>query len=149
MVWLSVVAGVFVVASATTASITACGDSAQCNRVRNDTAAKLKTWAACSQFDDVCRKIPGNFRDCSGVLSCDFAVNDRHSAEAQDAVLRIANETQGCYLCAQPNCPNGDFAVCDLVAQQCIIATTISGGGSTSFFDVFTPPAAEAGVDGD
>jgi hypothetical protein len=144
MVWLAVVAGVFV-ASATSASITACGDSSQCVSVRNEMAAKLKTWVACGPLD-TCRKIGGNSRDCSGVLSCDFAVNDKYSAEAQDAVLTIANQTQGCYLCAQPNCPQGEIALCDLVAQQCIIVTSISGG-STSFFDVFTPPAPEAGGD--
>jgi hypothetical protein len=131
MVSLSLVAGVFVVVSGGSVSITACGDSSQCVKVRNEMFAKQEQWADCNPFDpEPCIKVFGNRQDCSGVLFCDFAVNPIHRLEAEQAVLTIANQTQGCYLCATPACVGGELTACEPISHKCILFTNLVDGGS-------------------
>jgi hypothetical protein len=144
LVWLAVVGSVVVMASGASVSLSACGDSSQCNKVRNQMFAQKQAWASCDPADpNACIKVFGNSRDCSGVLFCDFAVNPAHRIEAEQAVLTIAQQTQGCYLCAEPDCVQGDLAVCEPVSQQCIIVTSLldaSTSGSTQVvFDASLP----------
>ncbi|MBV9947781.1 MAG: hypothetical protein JOZ69_13080, partial [Myxococcales bacterium] len=84
-------------------------------------------WGACDPRDpNACIQVGGNSRDCTGVLTCDFAVNRQHRLEAEHAVLTIGQQSLGCYLCAQPNCVGG-IPTCEPVSQQCILV----GGGVT------------------
>lgn len=137
-------------------SLTACGESASCTKLRSDTYAIKQIWDACNPDDpEPCIKVAGNGRDCTGVLSCDFAVTPRHRAEAEQTVLTIAEQSQGCYLCALPNCIVGDIAVCEPVSRRCILVTTLVDGGSASSSQpprdaggtvVVPPPAADTGT---
>ncbi len=138
------VVGAVVTVVSGTVGLTACGDSASCTKTRNDTFAKLQNWQSCNPEDVApCIKVAGNPRDCSGVLSCDFAVNLGSRVEAEQTVLTIGNETQGCYLCATPNCVAGDLAICEPFSRKCIIVSGIvdaGGPGMTATIDVAIPP---------
>jgi len=69
-----------------------CGESAGCSQLRTQTYADKEGWDACdpAQGASACLKIPGNPRDCTGVLTCDFAVNPIHRKEAELATYTIA-----------------------------------------------------------
>jgi hypothetical protein len=133
-VWVALGVSAVVAATGTTASsLAACGDSGGCTSVRSSTFTALQEWSACNPAANVaepCIKVFGNPKDCSGVLTCDFAVNPAHRVEAEQRVLTIAGDTQGCYLCATPNCVNGDLPVCDPVTRQCILVTSIITSGT-------------------
>ncbi len=113
--------------------LTACGDSPSCAKVRNDTYAAKRTWDACNPDDpEACIKVFGNPKDCTGVLSCDFAVNPNYRAEAEQAVLTIPGQSVGCYQCALPNCVSGDLALCERVSRRCILVSMVTEAGVTA-----------------
>src|SRR5579859_2616155 len=95
--WL-VAVGAPLAATATvgsTLTVAACGDSSQCDKVRDQTFAQKQIWEVCEPNAlDPCIKAFGNVKDCSGVLSCDFAINPMYRQEAEQAVLTIAQQTQ-------------------------------------------------------
>jgi len=139
-VWL--VAGVWMAGAygGAAGSLVACGESAGCTRLRDDTYAEKSTWSACDPSDPLaCIKVPGNPRDCTGVLACDFAINRHYQDEAARRVLTIAQDSLGCYLCAKPDCPAGDLAYCEPVSKHCIIASEVIEGGTV------VTPTQEAG----
>ena len=112
-VWSPVASGI---------SLTACGESGSCTRLRDDTNVAKATWDACNPSDpEPCIEVYGNPKDCTGVLSCNFAVNPHHRAEAEQAVQTIAQQSQGCYLCAVPNCATGTGTECDAVTHRCVL----------------------------
>jgi hypothetical protein len=113
------------------ATLSACGESGACSRLREDTYASKKVWDQCDPNQGVtaCIKVFGNPKDCTGVLSCDFAVNPLHRAEAEQTVLVMGQQSQGCYLCATPNCAVGDIAYCEPMSRRCIIVTTLTEAG--------------------
>jgi hypothetical protein len=130
--WIAVTGSIAIVSAVgSSASLTACGESAGCTALRNDTYAAKETWDACNPADGpgACIKVPGNTKDCTGVLSCDFAVNPVHRAEAEQAVETIAQRSQGCYLCATPNCIGGDITYCEPVSRRCILVSEITEAG--------------------
>ncbi|HEX3769496.1 MAG TPA: hypothetical protein VHV30_01470 [Polyangiaceae bacterium] len=154
-VWVGLAVAAVVAATGTTASsLTACGDSGGCTSVRSSTFAALQQWSACDpKSPEPCIKVFGNSKDCSGVLTCDFAVNPAHRLEAEQRVLTIAGDSQGCYLCATPNCVNGDIAICDFATRQCILITDFVGGsgdggaeGGTSGFTQGDMPPPDSGT---
>jgi hypothetical protein len=117
----------------TSVSLTACGESGSCTKLRDDTYAAKSTWEACNPDDpEPCIKVFGNTKDCTGVLSCDFAVNPHHRSEAEKSVLTIASQSQGCYLCAIPNCVSGDITLCEPVSRRCIVVTMLTDSGATA-----------------
>ena len=69
-------------------------------------------------------------RDCTGVLSCNFAVNRTYRETAEQAVLTIGAQSQGCYVCATPNCVAGDLPYCEPVTRECILITDLLEGGT-------------------
>jgi hypothetical protein len=142
-----------VAASGTAAtSVTACGESGACTNLRETEYANLVTWQACDPAGiDQCIIEPGNPKDCTGVLSCNFAVNPKFRAEAEQAVYTSGQASQGCYLCAVPNCIAAEEGICEPVSRRCIaVSGTTDGGllfagedgGSTS---TGTPPSGDAG----
>jgi hypothetical protein len=136
VLWLVVVWALVVTTLGSSMSLTACGDSSQCTKTRDDTFAQLQSWSNCDPNDPTsCIIVPGNARDCSGVLTCDFAVNRLNRVAAEQATLTIANKTQGCYLCATPNCVNGDIPYCDPESRQCIVVTALIDGSPQFSFD--------------
>ena len=143
-VWIAIGGLVAVSSFGTGLSLTACGESASCAKLRNDTYAIKQTWAACDPNDPYpCIKVLGNPRDCTGVLACDFAVNPHHRIEAEQTVLTIAEHSQGCYLCAIPGCVSGDLTWCEPVSRQCQVVTRLIGDSGAAVAD--QPPASSSG----
>jgi hypothetical protein len=112
-----------------------CGDKAKCEQLREETYAKRRAWAACVSDDD-CFTMTGNPRDCTGVLTCPFAVNIRHREEADRLTLTIGEDSVDCHVCAIPNCATSARANCEMTSHQCVTADRIDGGVTT-----FEPPA--------
>jgi hypothetical protein len=135
----SVIAGGF---GSSAVTLSACGESGGCTKLRNDLYATKQIWSACDPDDGVyaCIKVGGNQKDCTGVLSCDFAVNPRHRMDAEQAVLTVGQQSQGCYLCAQPNCISGDIAYCEPITRQCLIATELTDAGPEFGGDIEAAP---------
>src|SRR5205823_9160794 len=93
-------------------------------------------------------KVAGNPKDCSGVLTCDFAVNARYRDVAELAVYKIGEQSQGCHLCATPNCIGGDLAYCEPISKRCIpIANLIGGIPVIGDQDAGRGPDASGGFD--
>lgn len=102
-------------------TLNACGESGGCTKLRNDTFALKQTWQDCNPLEEVsCILVGGNSKDCTGVLTCDFAVNPHSRVAAEQAVLTIGQESQGCYLCAVPNCLTG-APFCEPTTHQCVM----------------------------
>lgn len=103
----------------------ACGDSASCISVRDSTYAALEGWEACDPTKpDQCIVEPGNPKDCTGVLTCTFAINADYRSEAEQAVLAAGEQSRGCYLCATPACGDGETAYCEPVSKRCMLQST-------------------------
>ncbi len=129
--WLVMTGLVVTAAFGSSASLTACGESGGCTKLRNDTYATKEIWDACdpAQGPAACIKVPGNSKDCTGVLTCDFAVNPHYRAEAEQATYTIGERSQGCYLCAIPNCVAGELAYCEPISRRCIVITDLLEAG--------------------
>jgi hypothetical protein len=103
-------------------STTGCGEGGSCTQLRNTTYSNLQTWEACEPQDpEACIPVAGNPKDCTGVLTCDFAVNPHYRTQAEQAVLTIGQQSQTCFLCAVPNC-GGGTPMCEPVSRRCILA---------------------------
>jgi hypothetical protein len=112
-------------------STTGCGEGSSCTQLRSTTYANLVTWQDCSPLDpEPCIKVSGNSKDCTGVLTCDFAVNPLYRSQAEQAVLTIGQQSQTCFLCAVPNCVAGDLPICDPVSRRCMVVTSVLDGGN-------------------
>jgi hypothetical protein len=136
---------VFVV-QASAAATTACGDSDACVSVRDSTYQSLANWQQCDPTQpNQCIVEPGNPKDCTGVLTCSFAINPSFRSDAEEAVLRMGEQSHGCYLCATPACGNGETAYCEPVSHRCMLqsssfsndagGTPASDGGSAIVID--------------
>jgi hypothetical protein len=125
----------FLFAALIALTLAQCGDKARCEQLRDETYAKRHAWAECVSDDD-CFTMPGNPRDCTGVLSCPFAVNIRHREEADRLSLTIGEDSVDCHVCAVPNCATSSRANCEMTSHQCVTADKIDGGEPT-----FGPPA--------
>src|SRR5579864_2495392 len=131
--WAVVISPVLAVSFAATFPVAACGDSSSCNSLRTSLYSQKLAWGACDPSNtDECIKVPGNPKDCTGVLSCDFAVTRSKREAAEQAVLTAGQQSQGCYLCATPNCVSGDIAICEPVTRECILITSIDDSGAIS-----------------
>jgi hypothetical protein len=138
--WLTM-GGVLAALSSTAAatSMSACGESGACTNLRESTYAELETWQACEPGGplDQCIIEAGNTKDCTGVLACDFAINPKFRAEAEERVYSIGEASQGCYLCAVPNCVAAEIGYCEPISRRCIGVTAVTDGG---LLVVGTPP---------
>jgi hypothetical protein len=118
-------------AAATT--IEACGESGACTQLRQTEYQNLVAWQECDPSAPPftqCLQIAGNPKDCTGVLSCNFAVNANHRADAEQAVLTAGQQSQGCFLCAVPNCLGGDLTYCEPHSHRCELAQEVLDGGA-------------------
>jgi hypothetical protein len=119
-----------------------CGDRAKCDRLRDETYQKRRTWAQCMRDTD-CFPMPGNPKDCTGVLSCPFAVNRIYREDAERLMLSIGEDSVDCHTCATPNCNTAEFPICEEVSHQCLVVERIVDGGSGGY----QPPPEEPDVD--
>jgi hypothetical protein len=97
---------------------------ANCEELRDELFAEKLTWQDC-EVDQDCAILGGSTRDCTGILSCNFAVNVRHRDRAERRVASLPEETADCYECASPNCVSGDIALCEPITKTCMIVTRI------------------------
>jgi hypothetical protein len=156
---VSLTLALFSTSAGTGAVLTACGESSGCTQLRTDTYALLEQWGQCDPDIPLgdCIIEPGNPKDCTGVLACPFAINPLYRSDAEQRMLTMGQQSQGCYLCAIPNCPQGDLAWCEPVSHRCMVIsalldggaviseTTLDSGGSGLSPDVASP---EPGADG-
>lgn len=99
-------------------------DNAQCESLRDELTEAKDTWTKC-EADYDCIKVFGSSKDCTGILSCDFAANRAFRLEAERRIASLPEETQDCLECTSPNCVSGEIAVCEPVSQRCIIVSDI------------------------
>jgi len=100
--------------------------------LRQNEYANLETWQACDPAGAAgqCIVEAGNPKDCTGVLSCNFAINAKFRAEAEMAVYTSGQQSQGCYLCATPSCIAAEEGICEPISRRCIgVSGTTSSGG--------------------
>jgi hypothetical protein len=96
-----------------------CTDGANCDVLRQNLYDQRKAWSTC-QVDADCLVLPGNTQDCTGVLTCPFAVNRTSREAAERKMLSIGDESVKCHLCATPSCGSGSSAICETTTHQCI-----------------------------
>lgn len=136
---------------ASSTSLEACGESGSCTQLRETMYASKATWDACDPTiqnpNAQCIFVPGNPNDCTGVLTCEFAVNRKFRAEAEMAVYTIGQQSQGCYRCAIPECIAGELGYCEPVSRRCIVVTNFTSGGEPigGILDAGPPPIADSG----
>src|SRR5215471_16781838 len=103
-------------------------DNASCEKLRDDLYAQKLTWQACKTSLD-CEIIGGNMGDCSGVMSCNLAINVRYRKEAERRIASLPEESVDCHKCGSPNCPEGGIPYCDPVIKTCTIVKDFLGEG--------------------
>ncbi|MCL2447901.1 MAG: hypothetical protein FWD17_03025 [Polyangiaceae bacterium] len=135
------------VAVGSSAPLAGCGESAGCQHLRENTFADRESWGGGCNVDTDCIEVFGNPSDCTGVLTCNFAVLRTNRETAEQAVLKIAAQSQGCYVCGVPTCPAGDLAVCETVTHQCLVVTAeLEGGAPVSEPAEASAPEASAPI---
>jgi len=106
-------------------------NTAECEAKRDELWALKDSWTRCQQDLD-CVKILGSSADCSGILSCDFAINRNARLEAERRIASLPEETTDCVHCTSPACVSGLITLCEPVSQRCILVTQILDGGTDS-----------------
>ncbi len=118
-----------------------------CDSLRTTLEVDRRTWAACDpeQGDSQCAIVGGDPMDCTGVLTCDFAVNVSMLAQAQKEVVDNSVHSKICAdYCSAPNCAQDSPPVCDPVTRECtIVYLTQAEGGAPDVIQL--PPPLEAG----
>src|SRR5882724_3725114 len=115
-------------------ALSQCGDKAHCEQLRNDTYEQWGAWAQCTSDED-CFPLAGNPRDCTGVLSCPFAVNRKYRVDAERRQLTIGEDSVDCHVCAVPNCNGSLQPHCEPLTHQCLMIEVLDAGAT------FGPPA--------
>lgn len=106
-------------------------NNADCEALRDELYLAKLEWEACKTHAD-CMLIGGNTKDCTGVFSCNLAINRSRRQEAERRILSLPEETADCIECASPNCPEGEIAFCEPVSHRCLIVKEILDGGLAS-----------------
>lgn len=99
-------------------------NNADCESLRDELMAQKLSWQDCTR-DEECIKVGGNQGDCTGIMSCDFAVNAVHRLTAERRVASLPEESQDCMQCSSPNCVVGKRAFCEPVSRKCMVVTEI------------------------
>ena len=118
-------------------------DNSQCESLRDELTRQKLSWQDCTRDTD-CVKAFGHGADCTGILSCDFAVNAAHRLTAERRVASLPEETRDCIECASPNCVSGNIALCEPATRKCILVTEILQPGQVSS----SPTVPEASLGG-
>lgn len=106
-------------------------DVSRCEKLRDELQAQKISWGECETSAD-CIKVFGSRKDCTGIMSCDFAVNRRYRQDAERRVASLPEESIDCIECQSPNCVRGDIGWCEPVTHQCIVITELVGGVPTT-----------------
>jgi hypothetical protein len=106
------------------ASFTSSCNTAHCEDLRDELFALKKKWQACATDAD-CFLVGGNVKDCTGILSCNTAVNKMYRRDAERRIASLPEETVDCMLCQSPNCEHGMITLCEPTTKACIIVTEL------------------------
>jgi hypothetical protein len=104
-------------------------NNTQCEGLRDELTGLKRQWTRCSAHSD-CIKIGGNPGDCTGIMTCSFAVNRNARLEAERRIASLPEETVDCTECTSPSCVAGDIALCEQTSGHCIVVTTLLDGGA-------------------
>lgn len=99
-------------------------DHSQCDDMRDKLAGLKDTWQACLNDAD-CVVVGGNSKDCTGILSCNFAIHRLHRNEAERVVASLPEDTLDCTECSPPSCIGGSTAHCDTATAHCSTDTVV------------------------
>lgn len=91
-----------------------------CRDLANEASAMRSEMGACGA-NDTCVIVKGSSNDCSGGVSCPFAVHADRAAEAASRAADIAKRSQDCTECSMPSCPPAQSAYCDHETGRCVI----------------------------
>lgn len=108
-----------------------------CESLRDELFAQKLKWQQCESHLD-CYKVFGNPGDCTGILSCDLAVNRNYRNEAERRIASLGEDTVDCMKCTKPNCVGGAITLCEPVTKQCVIVTEVLDAGA--FASETAPP---------
>lgn len=95
-----------------------------CEKLRDELTEQKHEWQKCTR-DEECILVGGNRQDCTGILSCNFAVNRRHRLEAERRVASLPEDTVDCMVCNSPNCETGHLAMCEPISGSCMVVTEL------------------------
>jgi hypothetical protein len=95
-------------------------DNANCESMRDDLYALKLSWQDCKSTDE-CQLVGGNGQDCTGIMSCNMAVNVKFVKEADRRIASLPEETVQCHKCGSPNCPEGELVYCEPHYHRCIV----------------------------
>jgi len=112
------------------ASFSTSCNTQHCEDLRDELTALKQKWQAC-QTDFDCILVGGNVKDCTGIFSCNTAVNKMHREDAERRIASLPEETVDCMVCKSPNCISGMITLCEQVTKTCIVVTEILDGGTT------------------
>lgn len=117
----------------------------RCEELRDKLNGLKADWQRC-QKDDDCIVVGGSSKDCSGILSCNFAVNRIYRSEAERVVASLPETTVDCIECSSPNCIGGETAQCDRVTWRCstAIVTLLPDASSIDITNDEMPTSAPA-----
>jgi hypothetical protein len=99
-------------------------NKAHCEDLRDELFALRRSWQTCQQHSD-CILVGGNPGDCTGILSCNLAVNRGKRLEAERRIASLPEETLDCMECQPPNCEKGEMVYCEPVTHLCIVITDV------------------------
>jgi hypothetical protein len=106
-------------------------NKANCEDLRDELYYLKLDWQSCED-DSQCILIGGNGKDCTGVLSCNLAINKKRRQEAERRIISLPEETVDCMQCASPNCAEGNITICEPTSKKCIIVKEIVDSGLAS-----------------
>ena len=119
----SLALSLLVLCAVATSFATSC-NTAHCEELRDELSALKEKWRTC-ETDADCTIVGGNTKDCTGVLSCNQAINKKYREEADRRIASLPEETVDCMVCKSPNCVQGIIPLCEQPTKTCIIVTEI------------------------
>jgi hypothetical protein len=95
-----------------------------CEELRDELSTLKNQWAECTRSEE-CVIVGGNDADCTGVLSCNFAVHRQHRLTAERRVASLPEDSVDCMVCNSPNCERGELPYCEPISGRCMIITKL------------------------
>lgn len=99
-------------------------DNEQCEELRENLYREKISWQSCERSSD-CIIVGGNEGDCTGVFSCNVAVNTSSRVAAERRIASLPELTVDCHQCGSPNCPDGEIAICEEDSRLCFIVSEV------------------------
>jgi hypothetical protein len=98
-----------------------CGpDEVDCEPLIQEARELKKEFAACSEGDE-CVLLAQSNDDCTGELTCPYAVNSKVVDEARRRAQQVTDESVSCTVCTNNSCAQVPEPVCDVALGRCVI----------------------------